>query len=32
MKKNIIIVGPSRAGKSTLANMISHELHYNMIR
>ena len=32
MKKNIIIVGPSRAGKSTLALKISKELNYNMIR
>lgn len=32
MKKNIIIVGPSRTGKTKLANLISKELDYNIVR
>lgn len=32
MKKHILIVGPSRSGKSTLGRRISKELNYNLIK
>lgn len=32
MKKHIIVVGPSRSGKSTLSRNISKELNYNLIK
>lgn len=32
MKKHILVMGPSRAGKSTLARRISKELGYNLIK
>lgn len=32
MNKNILIVGPSRTGKTKLANLISKELGYNIVR
>lgn len=30
--KNIIIIGPPRAGKSTLANLLANKYHYQILR